>query len=83
MSDLMDLLCDTLQSPRRTPELQRVYEETQPCYDELCQAVGIQRADEIWLAAVRVGSEEQRANFASGFRLGGQLLLEVLRPWER
>ena len=35
MSDLMDLLCDTLQSPRRTPELQRVYEETQPCYDEL------------------------------------------------
>ena len=45
--------------------------------------MGIQRADEIWLAAVRVGSEEQRANFASGFRLGGQLLLEVLRPGER
>ena len=37
-----------------------------------------QKADEIWLAAVQAGAAEQAADFASGFRLGGQLMLEVL-----
>ena len=75
MSELLDLLYDVLGKTEITPELRKVYDETEGCYDELCQAVGDKKADEIWLAAVQVGAAEQAANFASGFRLGGRLML--------
>lgn len=78
MSELLDLLYDALGRSEITPELRKVYDETEGCFDELCRAVGNQKADEIWLAAVQVGMAEQAANFASGFRLGGRLMLEVL-----
>ena len=74
----MTLLYDALGRSEVTPELRRVYDETDGCYEELCRAMGNQKADEIWLAAVQVGAAEQAADFASGFRLGGQLMLEVL-----
>ena len=78
MSELLNLLYDALGRSEVTPELRRVYDETDGCYEELCRAMGNQKADEIWLAAVQVGMAEQAANFASGFRLGGRLMLEVL-----
>ncbi len=78
MSELLNLLYDALGRSEVTPELRRVYDETDGCYEELCRAMGNQKADEIWLAAVQVGAAEQAADFASGFRLGGQLMLEVL-----
>ena len=78
MSELLNLLYDALGRSEVTPELRRVYDETDGCYEELCRAMGNQKADEIWLAAVPVGAAEQAADFASGFRLGGQLMLEVL-----
>ena len=77
MSELLNLLYDALGRSEVTPELRRVYDETDGCYEELCRAMGNQKADEIWLAAVQVGAAEQAADFASGFRLGGQLMLEV------
>ena len=78
MSELLNLLYDALGRSEVTPELRRIYDETDGCYEELCRAMGNQKADEIWLAAVQVGAAEQAADFASGFRLGGQLMLEVL-----
>ena len=78
MSELVNLLYDALGRSEVTPELRRVYDENDGCYEELCRAMGNQKADEIWLAAVQVGAAEQAADFASGFRLGGQLMLEVL-----
>ena len=78
MSELLNLLYDALGRSEVTPELRRVYDETDGCYEELCRAMGNQKADEIWLAAVQVGAAEQAADFAPGFRLGGQLMLEVL-----
>ena len=78
MSELLNLLYDALGRSEVTPELRRVYDETDGCYEELGRAMGNQKADEIWLAAVQVGAAEQAADFASGFRLGGQLMLEVL-----
>ena len=78
MSELLNLLYDALGRSEVTPELRRVYDETDGCYEELCRAMGNQKADEIWLAAVQVGAAEQAADFASGFRLGGQPMLEVL-----
>ena len=78
MSELLNLLYDALGRSEVTPELRRIYDETDGCYEELCRAMGNQKADEIWLAAVQAGAAEQAADFASGFRLGGQLMLEVL-----
>ena len=78
MSELLNLLYDALGRSEVTPELRRIYDETDGCYEELCRAMGNQKADEIWLAAVQAGAAEQAADFAYGFRLGGQLMLEVL-----
>ena len=51
MSELLDLLYDALGRSEITPELRKVYDKTEGCFDELCRAVGNQKADEIWLAA--------------------------------
>lgn len=61
-----------------TPESLAASEAADPYFDRLLKAMPLREADEIWNAAIRVGTADQENDFAHGVRLGIRLMLDVL-----
>lgn len=52
----------------------RAFQETQPYYDRLCQALGEEEGDRIWNAISSAVTAEREYTFRCGLRLGLRLM---------
>lgn len=76
IKEILDILYEAVVLPDLVykVEARRAFQETQPYYDRLCQALGDEEGDRLWSAVVAIGTNEQDCAFRSGLRLGLRLM---------
>ena len=79
MSFLLENLRSLTAPDQMGPEQRAAAAELEPCYERMKAAFGLDFANDVWEKQTRVNEFELAEAFARGFRLGGQLALELCR----
>lgn len=78
MDDLLLTLFEAFDAQEASPEEKAAIRAADPIYNRAREKLTRDELDELWSAALRVGSADVETSFVRGFRLGARLMLEVL-----
>lgn len=78
MKTIFKILFDAYEE-KESPESRAAVEAAQPIMDEMERKLTWEEYNRFWDAAMDVGTADEEASFARGFRLGARLMLDVLR----
>ena len=78
MSSLLKEIQEATKSPEASPEERAANSELAPYYDAIERALGLAFVNEFYQKNAQACGVEIDQAFARGFRLGGQLMLEML-----